>query len=59
MKKCISNYGWKIAVNIKFYFVYKGNIQWKYLIMKSYEKEKLIIREFGDLDKHMFSILCE
>ncbi|MGB2928790.1 MAG: hypothetical protein WBB70_07755 [Desulfobacterales bacterium] len=31
----------------------------KYLIMKSYEKDKLIVREFGDLDKHMFSLLCE
>jgi hypothetical protein len=31
----------------------------KYLIMKSYEKDKLIIREFADLDKQMFSLLCE
>ena len=31
----------------------------KYLILKNDEKTKLIIREFAELDKEMFSFLCE
>ena len=31
----------------------------KYLIMKNDEKDKLIIRELGELDKDMYSLLCE
>jgi hypothetical protein len=31
----------------------------KYLILKNDEKTKLIIREFGELDKEMFTFLCE
>jgi hypothetical protein len=31
----------------------------KYLILKNDEKTKLIIREFAELDKEMFTFLCE
>jgi hypothetical protein len=31
----------------------------KYLILKNDEKTKLIIREFAELDKEIFSFLCE
>jgi hypothetical protein len=31
----------------------------KYLILKNDEKTKLIIKEFAELDKEMFSFLCE
>jgi len=31
----------------------------KYLILKNDEKTKLIIREFAELDKDMFTFLCE
>jgi hypothetical protein len=31
----------------------------KYLILKNDEKNKLIIREFAELDKEMFTFLCE
>ena len=31
----------------------------KYLILKNDKKTKLIIREFAELDKEMFSFLCE
>jgi len=31
----------------------------KYLILKNEEKTKLIIREFAELDKEIFSFLCE
>jgi hypothetical protein len=31
----------------------------KYLILKNNEKTKLIIKEFAELDKEMFSFLCE
>jgi hypothetical protein len=31
----------------------------KYVILKNDEKTKLIIREFAELDKEMFSFLCE
>ena len=31
----------------------------KYLIMKNDENDKLVIREFGELDKDMYSLLCE
>ena len=31
----------------------------KYLIMKSYEKDKLTIRELGELEKETYSLLCE
>jgi hypothetical protein len=31
----------------------------KYLVLKNNEKTKLIIREFAELDKEMFSFLCE
>jgi hypothetical protein len=31
----------------------------KYLILKNDEKTKLIIREFAELDKEMFSLLCD
>ena len=31
----------------------------KYLIMKNDDKDELIIQEFGELDKDMYSLLCE
>jgi hypothetical protein len=31
----------------------------KYLILKNDEKTKLIIREFAELDKEIFTFLCE
>jgi len=31
----------------------------KYLIMKNDEKAALIIREFGEVEQYMFSLLCE
>ena len=31
----------------------------KYIIMKNDEKDELIIRELGELDKDMYSLLCE
>ena len=31
----------------------------KYLIVKNDEKDELIIKEFGELDKDMYSLLCE
>lgn len=31
----------------------------KYLIMKNDDKSELIIQEFGELDKDMYSLLCE
>ncbi|MBW2245863.1 MAG: hypothetical protein JRF62_01430 [Deltaproteobacteria bacterium] len=31
----------------------------KYLLLKNDEKTKLIIREFAELDKNMFTFLCE